>query len=148
EAAPGGKNFAGLQGSRVLAVDDNATNRYILHESLRRWGMLPETVPDVVSAMEALRKAENDAKPFTLVITDCHMPDQDGFMLIEQIQRDGNLNRIPVVMLTSGHQQRARGHDLPHGLAALLTKPVASDDLLDSILRVCGERCEPAAESE
>jgi PAS domain S-box-containing protein len=148
ETTPGEKNFAGLHGSRVLAVDDNATNRYILLESLRRWGMLPETVPDVVSAMEALRKAAADAKPFALVITDCHMPDQDGFMLIEQIQREVNLNRIPIVMLTSGHQQRARGQELPHGLAALLTKPVASDDLLDAILRVCGKRREPAAESQ
>jgi two-component system sensor histidine kinase/response regulator len=148
ERRPGVRNLGGLQGSRVLAVDDNATNRHILHEGLKRWGMLPETVPDVVTAMEALRKASTNAKPFALVITDCQMPDQDGFMLVEQIGRDVNLNQIPVVMLTSGHQKRGREHGLPPGLAALLTKPVASDDLLDTILRVCGERREPAEGSK
>jgi signal transduction histidine kinase/DNA-binding response OmpR family regulator len=138
-------NPADLRGSRVLAVDDNATNRLILYQSLKRWGMLPETVGDVVTAMETLRRAAADARPFELVLTDCHMPDQDGFMLVEQIQRDATLNQIPIVMLTSGYQKRGREEVLSHGLAALLTKPVPSHDLLDTILRVCGKRREAAS---
>ena len=145
ERKPAVQRLVELQGSRVLVVDDNATNRRILKERLWGWGLVPETVPDVVTAMEALQKSWTDAKPFALVITDCNMPDQDGFMLVKQIRKDANLNRIPIAILASGHHQRDWEHDLSEHLTAMLTKPVASNDLLNAILRVCDKGSEPAS---
>ena len=76
------------RGSRVLVVDDNATNRQILEEMLTSWRMRPVVTSDAVSAMSALRRAAAAGGRFDVVIADCQMPDVDGFMLTRRIRQD------------------------------------------------------------
>ena len=75
----------------VLIVDDNATNRQILVHMLSGWGMEPAAVSGAGPALEALRAARIAGRPFPLVLTDAHMPDVDGFTLVESIRRDPGL---------------------------------------------------------
>jgi CheY-like chemotaxis protein len=93
---------ASIHGMRVLAVDDNATNRRILEEILRSWQMIPSTAPSATEAVKLLLEARQKRQPFGLVLTDAHMPRVDGFMLAEQIRRDATLGGTVVMMLTSG----------------------------------------------
>ncbi|MGJ5817899.1 response regulator [Paludibaculum fermentans] len=128
------RNPVCLRGKRVLVVDDNATNRQILQETFSAWGMRPEQACGVEAAMAVLGQAEALRQPIDLVITDCHMPGQDGFSLLESIKAMPAQRNLPVVMLSSGYQQKARKRGPASGLSALLTKPVPNHALLDAVL--------------
>jgi two-component system, sensor histidine kinase and response regulator len=123
----------GLLGVPVLIVDDNATNRRILAESVAGWGMRPLIAE---SGPAAIRLLEDSSGPIPLILTDVHMPDMDGFELAAAIKGRGNAAMI--VMLTSGSHTGdvARCREL--GIDAYLTKPVPRTELRTAILRVLG----------
>jgi CheY-like chemotaxis protein len=93
---------ASISGTRVLIVDDNATNRRILEEMLRNWEMKPTCVANARIAIASIREAHNQDDPFGLILTDVNMPDMDGFMLAEQVKNDPELGSTVIMMLTSG----------------------------------------------
>ena len=140
EAAVPGYRFEApqLHGLPVLVVDDNATNRRILDEVLRAWGMQPTTTGGAKAAWERMQQALREGEPFRLVLTDAHMPDLDGFSLVEQIKADAQLSRTVVVMLTSGDHPEDGQRCQELGIAAYLLKPVKQSELLESIERALG----------
>src|SRR5205807_2275476 len=133
-----GADAAILRDLRVLIVDDNATNRQILEKMLTHWRLRPSAVPGAEFALAALRDARRAGVPFQLMVVDCHMPEIDGFSLVEAVEADSNLRGITTMMLTSGGQRgdAARCRDL--GISAYLTKPVLQSDLLQALLNVIG----------
>jgi two-component system, sensor histidine kinase and response regulator len=127
-----------LEGLRVLVVDDNATNRRILDEMLASWRMAPTTVPDAESALATLRAAAAGPQRFDVMISDCQMPDVDGFMLARSVKRDRQLAATPVVMLTSMGSPRDVARCVKVGVDAYLSKPVKHSDLLDALVNLFG----------
>jgi signal transduction histidine kinase/CheY-like chemotaxis protein len=123
-----------LKNLPVLVVDDNATNRRILEEIFRNWGMAPVTVPGGRAALTELHRATAAGEPFQLVLLDAMMPEMDGFTLAAEITRHPDLARAVIMMLSSsdrpGDPERCR----QLGLAGYLTKPVRQSDLLEAIL--------------
>ncbi len=126
---------ANLKGLRVLVVDDNATNRRILQEMLTNWEMQPTTVDGADSALEALQQAQADDAPYEVILTDCHMPEVDGFMLSERVNQDPELGGSIIMMLTSGARMgdMARCRDM--GISAHMLKPIKPSELLEAICR-------------
>jgi CheY-like chemotaxis protein/anti-sigma regulatory factor (Ser/Thr protein kinase) len=122
----------------VLVVDDNATNRRIFHEILTHWQMTPELAASAASGLERLLQAQQDERPFRLLLTDAHMPGTDGFTLTEYIKGDAKLRDTVVIMLTSGDRpdDTARCEEL--GIAAYLLKPVKQSELLEAIQLALG----------
>ncbi len=131
---------AAIENVRVLVVDDNATNRQILERTLVFWRMQPTTVPDATTALGLLRERAAAGAPFSLLIADCHMPDVDGFMLVEQIQRSPDLANLATIMLTSGGQRGDGLRCKELGIAAYLIKPVLQADLMEAMLQVLASR--------
>ncbi|MGH9405954.1 MAG: PAS domain-containing protein, partial [Terriglobia bacterium] len=127
-----------LEQARVLVVDDNATNRRILNESLLRWGAKPVLAEDAETAFKLLLDAERAHSPFKLVLTDANMPGMDGFELAERIQRDGRVTSSVIMMLTSGGQRGDAARCRQLGIAAYLTKPVGGEELHAALLKVLG----------
>lgn len=125
-----------LQGLRVLAVDDNQTNRRLLEQVLSSWGFAATLACDGVEALDALRTAAADARPYSLVIADGKMPNMDGFTLAETIKRDPVLRTVPVVMLTSGGQRGDAARCREIGVSAYLTKPAGEAEMLETVLRI------------
>ncbi|HET9369470.1 MAG TPA: response regulator [Vicinamibacterales bacterium] len=121
-----------LEGLRVLVVDDNATNRRILVEMLASWHMAPTAVGDARAALLALQRASPTAAHFHAVITDCQMPEVDGFTLARWIKNDARLRGIPLVMLTSIGQSEDASRLRRLGISAYLTKPVKHSDLFNT----------------
>jgi signal transduction histidine kinase/DNA-binding response OmpR family regulator len=141
-----------VHGTRVLVVDDNATNRRILQVMLTNWGLVPAVASSVHEALPLLRDAQQAGGGFDLILTDAQMPEQDGFALVQQVRQDENLGSTVIMMLTSGGQPDdvARCEDL--SVAAYLTKPVKQSELLDAIMLALGvtateDRADPEAES-
>jgi PAS domain S-box-containing protein len=125
-------------GTRTLIVDDNATNRRLLDEMLKNWGMEPVAAAGAAEALDCLRNAASHGRPFQLVLTDINMPDADGFSLVEQMRRDEALAGTLAIVLTSGDRPGdiVRGKEL--GVAGYLVKPVKQSELFDSIVAVLG----------
>jgi len=122
-----------LRDMHVLIVDDNATNRRVLHGMLSRWGMRPTAVEGGRAALQALHIAKSTGHPFPLILLDGQMPEMDGFALAEQIKKDPGLVGATIMMLTSaGHLgDAARCREL--GISAYLVKPIRQGELLNGI---------------
>jgi PAS domain S-box-containing protein len=129
-----------LRGLRVLVVDDNATNRFILREMLMNWGMNPTVADGAAEALAAFDAARTAGTPFALVLLDSMMPDMDGFALAERIVQAPGLVGATLMMLSSAdrHADAARCRRL--GIAAYLAKPIRQSDLLNAILTTIGPR--------
>ena len=127
------KSALNLQGVRTLVVDDHATNRMILHQTLAALGA---EVTDTASGREAIeewRRAAASARPYELLLLDCRMPEMDGFQVAEEIRRAGPPQGLTIVMMASDHwaDDIARTYDM--GLGGYLIKPIRTSDLLQTI---------------
>jgi PAS domain S-box-containing protein len=127
-----------LRGLSVLVVDDNATNRFILVETLGQWQMRPTAVANAADALTALEQAQRAGEPFSLVLLDAHMPEVDGFSLAERIRAHPDLAGATVMMLSSAGQPVDAARCQKLGLAAYLTKPIKQADLYRAILAALG----------
>jgi PAS domain S-box-containing protein len=129
-----------LQGVPVLIVDDNATNRRVLEETLSAWGMKTCAAADGFQALMALKHARESQEPIHLVLTDAHMPNLDGFHLAERIKSDPELAGTLVAIVTSGGQRGDAARCRELGISAYLTKPVRRVDLLEAIVNVLSSK--------
>jgi signal transduction histidine kinase/CheY-like chemotaxis protein len=125
-----------LRDLHVLVVDDNATNRRILTETMSRWGMRVRAAGDGASALQEIEQAEKTGDPFRLLLTDAHMPGMDGFELIHRVrQRPQLAQSMVIMMLTSSGQKRDVARCEDEGVAVYLVKPVRQGELKRAILR-------------
>ena len=125
----------GLEGRRVLIVDDNATNREILSRQTASWGMLPEAIETPTEALIRLRRGAN----YDLAILDMQMPELDGLTLAREIRR--LRQTLPLIMATSlDGLQAARSAT---EIAVQLTKPVRASALYEALLERARSRREP-----
>ncbi|MGH9383699.1 MAG: response regulator, partial [Vicinamibacterales bacterium] len=127
-----------LCGMRVLVVDDNETNRWILGDLLSNWGMRPTLAESGQAALEAVDIAWQSGQPFRLVLLDFQMPDMNGFQVAENIKIAPELPATTIMMLSSvGHGGDAiRCSEL--GIAAALTKPIRQSVLRAAMLAALG----------
>jgi CheY-like chemotaxis protein len=123
-----------LHGMNVLIVDDNATNRRLLEEVLKRWGAIPQPASSGHAALKAIESAEAAGKPFSMILLDHQMPGMDGFDVAESIRKQPQLISTTIMMLSSGGQRgdAARCHAL--GITAYLFKPFKQSELLEAVL--------------
>jgi two-component system, sensor histidine kinase and response regulator len=125
-------DIAKLRDLSVLVVDDNETNRRLLHDLLSQWHMKPSTVDGGRAALAALNLARDQGEPFTLVLLDADMPDLDGYGLAEQISLHPGLARHVILMLRPDILCNPCPKNL--GITACLAKPIRPSDLLDAIM--------------
>ncbi|TKB78482.1 MAG: response regulator, partial [Nitrospira sp.] len=127
-----------LSGLRALIVDDNPTNRTILHYQLLTWGMTADDADSGPRALELMRAAASGDTPYNVALLDMQMPGMDGVELARAINREPALARTRLILLTPlglpGCAESAR----QVGIAASLTKPVRQSKLYDCLARVMG----------
>ena len=134
------KDKAALDGIPVLVVDDNPTNRRILSDTLRSWGMQPTSVASAQEALEHMRGGVQLERSFPVLLPDVHMPEMDGFELVKRMLDTPDLANAFILMLTSGEHlgDLARCREL--GVSAFLTKPIRRAELRAAIVTAIAGR--------
>ncbi len=123
-----------LRDLHVLIVDDNATNRRILEQSLHSWSMKPFAVADGQTALRQIEQALLAGHPYPLLIVDGLMPVLDGFTLIETLQDRGLAGGAKILMLSSADRNTFEDRCQNLTVNAYLEKPVSQSMLLDAIM--------------
>jgi two-component system sensor histidine kinase/response regulator len=129
---------AEIRGVRILAVDDNATNRLVLAEQLASWGARHAEAVSAKEALDMLRAARAEGDPFLIVLTDMNMPEMDGETLGKTIKADPELRDTRLVMITSYGKRGDAKRLEAVGFSAYLTKPVKQSQLYDCLATVLG----------
>lgn len=112
-----------LDGLRVLAVDDNPTNRLVLGDLLRGWGAHVDTASGGTAALEMLAGHTS----YDLAVLDMMMPVMNGIDLAARINGSGS--RGPRLVLLTSDPSVDQGRAASAGFSATLSKPVRSAQL-------------------
>ena len=107
-------------GRLILLAEDNETNREVMQEQLRLLGYACEVAEDGLVALEMWRTGR-----FALLLTDCHMPNMDGFGLtaaIRAAERKGQ--HLPIVAVTANTMKGQAERCLQQGMDDFLSKPL------------------------
>ena len=110
------------QVAQILVVDDSLINRLVVCQMLARLGYETAAVESGELALEALERSR-----FSLVLTDCYMPDMDGFTLTEEIRKRDR--SVAVVAMTADVLEETRARCLEAGMDDYLTKPLRVEQL-------------------
>jgi len=119
----------------ILVVDDSKPTREIEKEILASEGYLVDTATD---GAEALRAAKN--KHYNLICTDINMPVMDGFTLIENIKKNEELSRIPVIVISSMANEEDQKRAAMLGASRYIVKnSFDNNNLLEAVKDLIGE---------
>jgi signal transduction histidine kinase/DNA-binding response OmpR family regulator len=140
-AAPAASGL--LEGRRILVVDDNATNRRILRETLTGWRARPTLVESGPAAIAAITAARREGAPFDAVLLDVNMPGMSGFDVAERLVQDPMLHSVTILMLTSSDRVEDVARTRTLGLSGHLVKPVSRTALFRVIARALGAEIVP-----
>ena len=123
----------GLVGQRVLAVDDHLLNLEILAHYLRGWQVRYLCVSQAAEALERLRQAARDERPFAVAILDLQMPDMDGLTLARAIRADSTIANTRLLLLSSAGQPGPADQAV---IDLSLNKPVRLSLLRDALFQL------------
>lgn len=93
----------------ILLVEDNKADILLIKEGLKN-SSIPHQVMTVRNGMEAMaflrQEGEfSDAPRPNLILLDLNLPKKDGREVLAEIKADPNLKRIPVIVLTTSHNE-------------------------------------------
>jgi CheY-like chemotaxis protein len=124
------------RGGRVLVVDDNATNRFVVRRYLEADGYTCATAETADDAFSMLRAAIDDGLPFDCAIIDQCMPEADGATLARWIREDDRVGSLRLMMLSSTPTQGDQASIPRAAFDAWLAKPVRRGELLDRVAKL------------
>ncbi|WP_339686056.1 transporter substrate-binding domain-containing protein [uncultured Pseudoalteromonas sp.] len=102
----------------ILVAEDHPTNRKVLKRQLESLGYYADYVENGVQALQALEQQN-----YNLLITDCHMPELDGYELTRRLRDSGYT--IPIIALTANALIGEADHCLAMGMNGYISKPVS-----------------------
>jgi CheY-like chemotaxis protein len=124
--------------TRVLVVDDNATNRRIVRGYLKDRVVVCDEAPGGAQALAMLDEAAGSGRAYELVVLDSEMPELSGADVVRAMRSAPALAACRIIMLTSA------GSEPIEGVERRIAKPIRRAALLDAMAQVLAG--EPAAE--
>lgn len=114
----------GLQGARVLVVDDDPSVRSLLSAMLQMVGCSPMSASSAEEATEIL-----EGPPLDAVLLDVHLPGASGHAFLRTLRADPHHALLPVVMLTGSMTREDRLQAAAAGVSVYLVKPIDAEEL-------------------
>lgn len=118
------------KGKKILAVDDDAINRMLLEEILRKHEFDVIIAENGEQALLMLTDEQPD-----LIILDIQMPVMDGFEVVKKIRSDPRIKDIPVIALTAAMRSEIEKNTLLEKFTDCLSKPISQELLMTEIQR-------------
>ena len=115
----------------ILTVDDSATMRDMLLETLSALGYRVVQAADGALGLKALATAQPD-----VIITDINMPHLNGIEFIRQVREDARHRATPILVLTTENYPGVRDEARRAGATGWIVKPFDPVKLADAIRRV------------
>ncbi len=132
------KLAAKLRKLSVLIVDDNASQRQILSNTLSGWGLHTEPAYNGSEAIQTLRAAYTRGNPFDICLLDYQLPIKNGVEVTTEIRHDNRLNNLKVILLKHPGDWVGKTYkDI--GIDANVVKPVKKQALLYALLKSIGQ---------
>ena len=120
-----------LKRQLILVAEDNETNRDVIGEQLRLLGYAAEMAHDGAQALAMWRTGR-----YAMLLTDCHMPNMNGFDLTEVIRNEESANaRLPIIAITAGAMAGEVQYCIERGMDDYLLKPLRITKLSEMIAR-------------
>ncbi len=113
---------------RILIVDDDASNRFLMEQILKRGGFESESLDSGFRAVDTAREIHPD-----LILLDIMMPDRDGLSVLRELKGGPETAQIPVIMVTARDDSELLATALEAGAADYVRKPLDSVELLARI---------------
>ena len=115
-------------GQLILLAEDNETNREVMQAQLGLLGYTSESAEDGAVALQMWHAGLNQR--YALLLTDCHMPNMDGFALTEAIrQAEPHGTRLPIIAVTANAMQGEAQRCMERGMDDYLSKPLRLEEL-------------------
>lgn len=112
-------------GQLILVAEDNDISREVIQEQLRILGYACEAAADGSIALEKWRSGR-----YSLLLSDCHMPNLDGFGLTAAIRKEEAAGkRIPIIAVTGNAMMGEAQRCLENGMDDYLAKPLRLNEL-------------------
>ncbi len=127
-----------LSGMPVLIVDDNYTNRILLRDMTKSWGLVPGITADGREAIDCFNKAFGSGTPYRLILLDMQMPELDGFNVARIIKDSPSGKDVKIIMLSSSGQRGDSDTCKEIGISGYLPKPIKQSELFDAIMMTMG----------
>jgi PAS domain S-box-containing protein len=113
------------RGQLILLAEDNETNREVLMEQLRLLGYAAESAEDGEVALRMWRSGR-----YALLLTDCHMPNMDGFALTAAVREIERAHKhSPIIAITANAMQGEAQRCRERGMDDYLSKPLRLNEL-------------------
>ena len=117
-----------MERKKILVVDDNEKNRYLISFILEKNGIEVVTANDGLEGVETARKQQVD-----LIIMDIKMPKMDGYEATREIRKQEGYQSVPVIALTSYAMAEDKKKALAAGCDGYIAKPINPDTFMDEI---------------
>ena len=114
----------------ILVVDDSKVMREMVIACLRAHEGLAFT--HAASGLEAIEKLS--LTRFDLVVLDLNMPDIGGVEVVEFVRGQDELQKLPILIVTTRGDEASRMRVLAAGASRFMTKPFAPGDILSEVV--------------
>ncbi|MDX2250406.1 MAG: ATP-binding protein [Bacteroidia bacterium] len=132
--------FEGLEGARILLVEDNRVNQIVASNYLKKWGIRFDIAENGYQALEKLEQ-----KFYDLVLMDLHMPEMDGYEASKAIRAKEDLyyQKLPIIALTASALGPVKGNVMEAGMNDFVSKPFRPHQLFQTMLKYYQEQMSP-----
>ena len=125
-----------LAGKRMLVVDDSAAARDIVIQHFADWSVEADAAGDGQGALDQMRDAVAQGRPYDIVIVDMTMPGMSGLDLAREVRKDTSLDKTGLVLLTSTNDPNEGIDASEPEISARLEKPIHARALLEKLVSV------------
>lgn len=130
-----------LIGRRALVVDDNPAALEILSSLMSAMQLQVSACASGAEAMAAISEAQQQGRPYDMVVLDWQMPIMSGADTARQIRESTTIQPQPAILMVSAYNREDMRAELGNiAVEAMLTKPVNASMLLDATMQAFGHR--------
>jgi two-component system, cell cycle response regulator DivK len=123
---------------RILCVDDNDDNQFMLQRRLTRAGFEVKLSRDGAEGVDWAKTLLPD-----LIVMDLELPKMSGFEATRRLKSQPETKHIPIIILSSHDTQQYRDRALAAGCDAYQTKPTDFAKLIENIRSLIGPATTP-----